>query len=277
MTAKNTAQKKESPFQVYYKQIKTFPLLNREEELSIARRIQNGDKEFRQKLVESNLRLVVKIARPYISRDINFLDLIQEGNIGLINAAERFNPEKNVRFSTYASWWIRQSIFLFLANKRRIIRLPQKKEDILRKIQKSYHPLSQKYNRMPNASEIADEIGESKNDVETVMAVTSNMVSTDPSDSESASVLEYHEDYTYNPERIILKEDSKSSTIQILNSLKEHEKKILMYRYQFIGSGKETLKKISSQMGISPETVRQIQLKALRKIRVNPELQKYFG
>ncbi|MCL1813036.1 MAG: RNA polymerase sigma factor RpoD/SigA [Treponema sp.] len=269
--------KESTPLQLYFDKIKEFPLLNYEEEQEIARRIQNGDMEFRQKLVESNLRLVVKIARSYISPDLHFLDLIQEGNIGLIHAVERFDPARQVRFSTYATWWIKQSILRFLANKRRLIRLPQKKEEILRKIQKSCHSLTQKLKRMPNNEEIAREIGESKDDVEAILSVTSNMLSLDPYDTESAGVLEFHEDYTYNPERVMLKEDSKSATLQILNSLKGREKKILMYRYQFVGSGKETLKKISSKMGISPETVRQIELKALRKIRIDPELQKYFS
>ena len=270
-------EKKLTPIQLYFDQIKSFPLLNFEEEQKIAERIQNGDTEYRQKLVESNLRLVVKIARSYMRSDIHFLDLIQEGNIGLIHAVERFDPKRQVRFSTYASWWIKQSILRFLANKRRLIRLPQKKEEILRKIQKSCHSLTQKLKRMPNNEEIAREIGESKDDVEAILSVTSNMLSLDPYDTESAGVLEFHEDYTYNPERVMLKEDSKSATLQILNSLKGREKKILMYRYQFVGSGKETLKKISSKMGISPETVRQIELKALRKIRIDPELQKYFS
>ena len=265
-----------TPLELYFEKIKEYPLLNCEEEQEMAERVQNGDMEFRQKLVESNLRLVVKIARSYISPDLHFLDLIQEGNIGLIHAVERFDPKRNVRFSTYASWWIKQSILRYLGTKRRIIRLPQKKEEILRKIQKAYHPLSQELHRAPNYKEIAKEIGESAEDVESIMSITSNIISLDPGDTESVGVLEFHEDYTYNPERDALKEDSKTTTMQILNSLKGREKKILMYRYQFEGSGKETLKKISSKLGISPESVRQIELRALRKIRVNPELQKYF-
>ena len=269
--------KKTNPLQLYFDQIKAFPLLNFKEEQEIAEQIQNGNMEYRQRLVESNLRLVVKIARFYLSPDLNFLDIIQEGNIGLIHAAERFDPKKQVRFSTYAGWWIRQSILRYLANKRRLIRLPQKKEEIMRKIQKSYHGLAQNLKRLPNAEEIAQEICESKDDVQAILSITSNILSLDYNDPESGGVLEYHEDYTYNPERLMLKEDSRSATMQILNSLKGREKKILMYRYQLMGSGKETLKKISNKMGISPETVRQIEMKALRKIRINPDLQKYFS
>ena len=271
------ALKKSTPLQMYFNQIKGFPLLNFEEEQEMAERIQNGDMEFRQRLVQSNLRLVVKIARLYTGAGVNILDLIQEGNIGLIHAVERFDPKRQVRFSTYAIWWIRQSILRYLGNKRRIIRLPQKKEEILRRIKKSYHSLSQQLKRMPNTTEIASEIGESENDVETLLAITSNIIPLDPDDPDSAGILDFHQDYTYNPERALLKEDKKFATMQLLNSLKGREKKILMYRYQFAGSGRETLKKISNEMGISPETVRQIELKALRKIRINPELQKYFS
>ena len=271
------AGKKLTPIDLYFEQISVFPLLNFTEEQEMAQSIQNGDMEVRKKLIESNLRLVVKIARSYMNKDASFLDLIQEGNIGLIHAAERFDPKKRVRFSTYATWWIRQSILRYLGNKQRIIRLPQKKESIYRDIQKSYHGLTQQLNRMPKAEEIAREINASIQDVEAVLAVTTNMLSLDSGDPDTMGALEYHEDYTYNPERAMLKEDSKSSTMQILNCLKGREKKILMYRYQFIGSGRQTLKTISSKFGISPETVRQIEMKAIRKIRVNPDLNKYFG
>jgi RNA polymerase primary sigma factor len=264
--------------QVYFEQISVYPLLSPEEERETARRIQAGNAEARQKLIRSNLRLVVKIARPYLSAGVSFMDLIQEGNIGLIHAAERFDPKKNVRFSTYANWWIRQNILRYLSNKRRIIRLPQQKEEIYRKIQKSYYELSQRFSRMPSTAEIAREIGASKDEMTAVLSVTANMLSLDNGDEPGAAgILEYHEDYTYNPERLMLEEDSKSATMSILKSLKTRERKILMYRYQFAGSGRNTLKTISTKFGISPETVRQIEMRALRKIKVNPELNKYFG
>jgi len=261
---------------VYFNQIKTIALLSFEEEQEIAKRMREGDKKAFQRLVEANLRLVIKIARSYVSGDLSLLDLIQEGNVGLIYAAERFDPEKQVRFSTYASLWVKQCILRYLENKRRIIRLPHKKEEMLRKIQNSHCELTQRINRTPNTAEIANEIGESKEDVDTVLSASSNMLPLDSGGPDLMDVLEYHEDYTYNPEDEVLKEDSKATTKKILDSLKGREKKILMYRYQFNDSGKHTLKKISRKMGISPETVRQIELRAIRKIRLNPELRGYF-
>ena len=263
-------------FQVYCDQIKAFPLLNFEEEQKMAKQVQQGNREVRQKLVEANLRLVVKIAHSYFNKDLSLLDLIQEGNIGLIHAVERFDPERRVRFSTYASWWIKQYILRYVEKKRRLIRLPHRKEEILRKAQQSYHELTQRLNRIPKTADIAREIGESEEDVDAVFSMASNIVSLNSDDSDSMGVLEFHEDYTYNPEQALMKKNSRAATMKILNSLKNREKKILMYRFQFLGMERPTLKRISSKMGISPETVRQIEMKALRKIRVSPELKNYF-
>ena len=273
-------EKKQNLLQIYFNQISVFPLLTFEEELEMARQIQAGDEKVRQRLVESNLRLVVKIARAYLGPGLSFLDLIQEGNIGLIHAAERFDPARRVRFSTYANWWIKQSIIRFLANKRRMIRLPHRKEEILRRIQKSYHALTQELSRNPSSEEIAGEIGVRPEEVNAVLAMANSILSldSDSDDSGTAGILEYHEDYTYNPERAFLRQDSRAATMRVLNSLKEREKTILMYRYQLNGSSeRQTLKTISDKMGISPETVRQIELRALRKIRTNEKLQSYLG
>ena len=261
---------------LYCAQIKAFPLLSFEGEQELSQRIQHGDKQSRQKLIEANLRLVVKIAHSYLHSELSLLDLIQEGNIGLIQAAERFDPQKRSRFSTYAGWWIRQCILRYLANMHRIIRLPQRKEEILRKVQQCYHELAQKLNRMPRIADIAREIGVSEEDVDTVLAVTSNIVSLYPNDNDSAGVLEFYEDYTYNPEQALMKKNSKAATMKILNCLKSREKKILMYRFQLLGAGRQTLKTISDEMRISPETVRQIETRALKKIRANPKLKNYF-
>jgi RNA polymerase primary sigma factor len=262
--------------QIYFSQIKAFPLLTFEEELELAKRIRQGERACWQRLVESNLRLVVKIARAYMSPDIPLMDLIQEGNLGLIHAVDRYDPVRCVRFSTYANWWIKQSIVRFLVNKRRVIRLPHRKEEILQKVQKSYHTLTQELARKPTVEEIAREIGVTQKDVNSVLHMT-NILSLDgdADESGSAGILEFHEDYTYNPERALLRKDSQAAVKKLLGSLKEREKNILMYRYQFKGTERYTLKKISAKMGISPETVRQIEMRAIKKLRNNPEVDFY--
>jgi RNA polymerase primary sigma factor len=263
----------EDVLQTYFDQIKAIPLLSFEEELNLSRRIQQGDDLARRKLIESNLRLVVKIARPYLTPDVSFLDIIQEGNIGLMHAAEKYDHVKKVRFSTYANWWIRQAICRFLTNKRRAIRLPHRKEEILRKIQRAYHTLSQTLMRQPNTEEISREIGIPVGDVEFIMRITNGLVSLemDARDDESAAVVDLHEDYTYSPERALLKKSSQDDTLRFLNRLKDREKRILMYRYELNGYQRYTLKKIGDKMGLSPETVRQIELKALQKMRGSAE------
>ncbi|MDR2304433.1 MAG: RNA polymerase sigma factor RpoD/SigA [Treponema sp.] len=257
----------------YMQEIKRFSLLSFDEELELSRQIQQGSARACRKLVESNLRLVVKIARSYIRDDIPFLDIIQEGNIGLMHAAEKYDYSKNVRFSTYAAWWIRQYIARFLVNRRRVIRLPHRKEEIYRKIQHSYHTLSQTLMHQPRSDEIAEAIGVTVEDVEGILNIVSTPISLEPEneEDENPSFMELHEDYTYNPEQAMLREDSRREALDCLANLKDRERRILMYRYELGGCEHHTLKKIGDKMGISPETVRQIELKALKKIRIHAE------
>ncbi|MDR2303013.1 MAG: RNA polymerase sigma factor RpoD/SigA [Treponema sp.] len=274
MEVKETKERDENILQVYFDQIKLVALLSFDEELELARRIQEGDEAARRKLIEANLRLVVKIARAYIVQDVSFMDIIQEGNMGLMHAVEKYDYRKNVRFSTYAGWWIRQYISRYLSNNRRTIRLPHRKEEIFRKIKSAYHTLSQALMRQPKTSEIAEEIGVPVDDVEYIMAITNGLVSLEmeTGDEESAvMVMDLHEDYTYSPERAFMRKSSRAEALKVLDRLKDREKRILMYRYQLNGCETHTLKKIGDKMGISPETVRQIEMKALKKMRSHAE------
>jgi RNA polymerase primary sigma factor len=273
MGTKEKKDHDENILQVYFDQIKDVSLLDFDEELELARRIQEGDETARRRLTEANLRLVVKIARAYIVSDVSFMDIIQEGNMGLIHAVEKYDHRRNVRFSTYAGWWIRQYITRYLSNNRRVIRLPHRKEEICRKIKGAYHTLSQTLMRQPKTSEIAKEIGVSVDDVEYIMNIAHGFVSLEmeTGDEESVAVMDLHEDYTYSPERDFMRKSSKADALKVLDRLKDKEKRILMYRYQLNGCEIHTLKKIGDKMGISPETVRQIEMKALKKMRSHAE------
>ncbi len=268
------ARKKSKPvrdddaLKAYFSQIRDTRLLTFEEELDLSRRIEQGDEQARQELVEANLRLVVKIAKAYVSTDVGLLDLVQEGNLGLLKAASKYDHRKKVRFSTYASWWIKQSITRALSNKRRSIRLPHRKEDALRKIQRAYNTLSQTYTRRPSVEEVAREVGMASGEVAQILSISSGPVSLDSDiNSETGTLHDVFEDYSYSPETEIMQQVMREETLRFLERLREKEKKILLYRFAFYGGKKYTLKRISDEMGISPETVRQIEMRALRKLR----------
>jgi RNA polymerase primary sigma factor len=263
-----SSESREDALRAYFAQIKKSRLLTFEEELSLSRRVLRGDERARQTLIEANLRLVVRIAKKYMTQDVSLLDLIQEGNLGLIKAASKYDYRKHVRFSTYASWWIKQAIVRALSNKRRTIRLPHRKEEKLRKINKAYNALSQELKRTPNIEEIANELGLKKREVETIVQLSNAVVSLDgPTQEDSGTLQDMIEDNSFVPERELLRENLRERTLKFLETLLEKEKQILLYRFAFYGGKKFTLKKIGDEMGISPETVRQIEIRALKKLK----------
>jgi len=252
----------------YYSAIKRIPLLTAEEERSLSALVLAGDEQARRRLIEANLRLVVKIARGFITADMPLLDLIQEGNVGLIKAAEKYDGERNVRFSTYASWWIRQAITRALVNSRRAIRLPHRKEELLKKIQRTYSVLTQVLQREPSPAEIAAELRIPEAAVHGVLGMASSLVSLENDGSEdSGSVIDVYEDNSYSPDGELMRSCARDETFQMLEALLERERRILMYRFEFLGGERHTLKSIGAEMGISPETVRQIEKRALRKLK----------
>jgi RNA polymerase primary sigma factor len=264
----DSIESKEDALRAYFSQIKKSRLLNFEEELALSRRILGGDDAARQTLIEANLRLVVRIAKKYMTRDVALLDLIQEGNLGLIKAASKYDFRKRVRFSTYASWWIKQAIVRALSNKRRTIRLPHRKEEKLRKINKAYNSLSQELKRAPTIEEIAEELGLKLREVETIVQLSNAVVSLDgPTQEDSGTLQDIIEDTSYIPEKDLLRENLRERTLKFLETLLDKEKQILLYRFAFYGGKKYTLKKIGDEMGISPETVRQIEIRALKKLK----------
>jgi len=255
----------------YVNQIRSIPLLSFAEELELSERIQKGDEAARQRLIESNLRLVVKIAKAYSNKGIPLLDLIQEGNMGLIRAVEKYDYNRQLRFSTYATWWIRQAITRYLTDRKRTIRLPHRKEEILRKVNQAYNVLTQQNKRPPKYNEIADEIGVPVRDVEFVLSLSNEIIplETEWGTDESSFMIEHLADHTYSPEPVLMKKSSREETFRILNQLKDQEKDVLIYRYELNGNKRRTLKNISTKLGVSTETIRQIELRALQKLRDN--------
>ena len=259
---------REDTLTVYFEQIKKNRLLTFEEELTLSERIQKDDEEARQQLIKANLRLVVKIARSYLAPDVSLLDLIQEGNLGLIKAASKYDYRKHVRFSTYASWWIKQSIVRSLSNKRRVIRLPHRKEEKLRKINQAYNTLCQALMRIPTNKEIAEELGIKQKEVETLLNFSNAIVSLDCSSAnDNGTIQDIIEDNTFDPDNELIRNSLHEETVRFLETLMEREKQILLYRFAFYGGKKYTLKRIGDEMGISPETVRQIEIRALKKLK----------
>ncbi len=256
----------------YFRQIKKTPLLSFEEELELSRLVQKGDEDARQRLIEANLRLVVKIAKSYMTPDVSFLDIVQEGNLGLMKAASKYDYRHNVRFSTYAAWWIKQSITRALSNKRRTIRLPHRKEEALKKIQKAYFTLSQQLLRKPSVAEIAVELRMKESEVVSILSVSSSVASLDSEiNGDSTTLMDLCEDYSFNPDAELFEKNIREETLKFLEHLVEKEKQILLYRFAFYGGKRYTLKRIGEQMGISPETVRQIEMRAIKKLREHSE------
>ena len=274
---KKKARYTEDNLLAYFNQIKSKALLSAEEEWELSKEILEGNEEAKGKLIESNLRLVVKIARGFVSKDVQFLDLVQEGNIGLMKAAEKFDYRKNVRFSTYAAWWIKQAIVRSLSNKKRAIRLPHRKEEAIKRIQRTYTSLAQKYLRTPSVSEVAEELGMKVEDVLTLLDASTSIVSLETETNEDAGTLmDLCEDNSYSPDRELEEKSMQEDTLRFLEHLMAREKDILQYRFAFYGDHKYTLNTISERTGISPETVRQIEKRAIRKLKEHAyEVQDY--
>ncbi len=261
-------QTKDSNLTAYLYQIRNDRLLTADEEKDLSKRILKGDEIARENLINSNLRLVVKIARGYLTHDMDLLDLIQEGNLGLIKAAEKFDFRKNVRFSTYASFWIKQSIARALSNKGRMIRLPHRKEEKLRKISKASQKFSKLNGRTPDAEELSSETKIDEQEIKSILRLPEKVLSIESAtEGDSYSLQSILQDSKYDPDFIVMRKYLRKKTSEMLQILTEKERKVLLYRYSFINGKKYTLKDIGETLGISPETVRQIEIKALKKIR----------
>jgi len=255
----------------YFEEISKTPLLTFEEELELSRQVEAGHEDARKRLIQANLRLVVKIAKAYSRYGTAFLDLIQEGNLGLINAAGKFDYRKNVRFSTYASWWIKQSIVRALVNKNRMIRLPHRKEESLRKLTARLAEASA-LREMVTVDELATYLRLAKDEVLSLLELAGTVTSLDKEvGEEGVSLIDLVEDRSYQPETECFVREFQTDTRRLLDTLLERERDVLLSRFAFEGEKKRTLKTIGEEMGLSAETVRQMEIRALEKLRLQKD------
>lgn len=263
---------------LYLREIGKIPLLNAEQELELAQRVVAGDKEAKDQMAEANMRLVVSIAKRYVGRGLDLLDLIQEGNTGLLRAVEKFDPDKGFKFSTYATWWIRQAITRAIADQARTIRIPVHMVETINKLLRTQRRLTQELNREPTNAEIAQamEIDEAK--VEHIMKIKQDISSLDASirDDEEESVLaDFIEDEdTITPEESATGQLLKEQVKVMLSALTEREQKILKLRFGLEDGKQHTLEEVGQEFSVTRERIRQIEAKALAKLRKHKDARK---
>ena len=258
------------PVRMYLKELGRIPLLTSDEEFENARRALEGDEEAKRILAESNLRLVVSIAKRYVGRGMLFLDLIQEGNIGLMKAVDKFDPEKGYKFSTYATWWIRQAITRALADQARTIRVPVHMVETINKLARVQRQLTQDLNREPTDEEIAKKLGISVEKVREVYKISQDPVSLEtPIGEEDDSHLGdfIRDERTVSPEEYATEELLKEELAGVLLTLTDREEKVLRLRFGLDDGQCRTLEEVGQIFGVTRERIRQIEAKALRKLR----------
>lgn len=258
------------PVRLYLKEIGKVPLLTGDEEMALARRMEAGDDSAKKELAEANLRLVVSIAKRYVGRGMSFLDLIQEGNLGLIKAVEKFDYTKGFKFSTYATWWIRQAITRAIADQARTIRIPVHMVETINKLIRVSRQLLQEYGREPTPAEIGKEMGFSEEKVREIQKIAQDPVSLEtPIGEEEDSHLG---DFIPDEEAPAPAEAAsyallKEQLIEVLNTLTEREEKVLRLRFGLDDGRARTLEEVGKEFNVTRERIRQIEAKALRKLR----------
>ena len=260
----------EDPVRMYLKEIGKVPLLSAEEEIELAKRMENGDQEAKKRLAEANLRLVVSIAKRYVGRGMLFLDLIQEGNLGLIKAVEKFDYRKGYKFSTYATWWIRQAITSANADQARTIRIPVHMVETINKLIRVSRQLLQELGREPTPEEISEEMGMPVDRVREILKISQEPVSLEtPIGEEEDSHLG---DFILD-DNVAVSAEAASFTllreqlVEVLGTLTEREQKVLRLRFGLDDGRARTLEEVGKEFNVTRERIRQIEAKALRKLR----------
>lgn len=260
----------EDPVRMYLKEIGKVPLLTAEEEIDLAKRMEEGDEEAKKRLAEANLRLVVSIAKRYVGRGMLFLDLIQEGNLGLIKAVEKFDYNKGFKFSTYATWWIRQAITRAIADQARTIRIPVHMVETINKLIRISRQLLQELGREPSPEEIAEEMNMSVERVREILKISQEPVSleTPIGEEEDSHLGDFIQD-----DNVPVPADAAAFTLlkeqlaEVLDTLTDREKKVLTLRFGLEDGRARTLEEVGKEFSVTRERIRQIEAKALRKLR----------
>ena len=264
--------------QMYLREIGKIPLLTAEEEVALAKRKEKGEKEAEKRLIEANLRLVVSIAKKFIGKSLSLLDLIQEGNIGLFRAVKKFEYRKGYKFSTYATWWIRQAITRALADQSRTIRIPVHMVETINKFQQIERQLIQDLGREPLPEEIAAEMGEDVDKVRHIIKISQDTVSLETSvgeDDEDSTLEDFIEDVkNVSPDRSAGLQLLKDYVFDIIKDLSPREQKILEMRFGLTDGVSHTLEEVGKEFDVTRERIRQIEAKAMEKIQQHPLVRK---
>ncbi|MBP8926771.1 MAG: RNA polymerase sigma factor RpoS [Pseudomonadales bacterium] len=266
--------------QMYLSEIGFSPLLSAEEERHFARLALKGDAAGRKRMIESNLRLVVKISRRYLNRGLSLLDLIEEGNLGLIRAVEKFDPERGFRFSTYATWWIRQTIERAIMNQTRTIRLPIHVVKELNVYLRAARELTQKLDHEPTAEEIAELVDKPVEDVKRMLGLNERVTSVDVPlgpDSDRSLLDTIADQQVSDPAELLQDEDMRESISSWLEELSDKQREVIARRFGLAGYEGATLEEVGREIGLTRERVRQIQVEALRRLREILERQGLSG
>jgi RNA polymerase primary sigma factor len=265
---------------LYLREIGKIPLLSSEEELALAQKVVAGDKRAKDKMAEANMRLVVSIAKRYSGRGLDFLDLIQEGNTGLLRAVEKFDPDKGFKFSTYATWWIRQAITRAIADQARTIRIPVHMVETINKLLRTQRRMTQELNREPTIEELAKELEMEPEKVEYVIKIKQDITSLDAGvgrdgDDEDSVLGDFIEDEDgATPEESATSQLLKEQVQSVLSTLSDREQKIIKMRFGLEGGKSHTLEEVGQEFAVTRERIRQIEAKALAKLRKHKDAKK---